>query len=79
VEATLARIEATIPSSRRLDIADVDIDDPAFESLLVGRKVKVLLRTWTYVRWRQDLIEDRNRLARCMPRPSRSTRHATPS
>src|SRR5581483_5434134 len=42
---------------------DVDIDDPAFESLLVGRKVKVLLQDVDRVRWRQDLIEDRNRLA----------------
>jgi hypothetical protein len=30
-------------SFEELDIADVDIDDPAFEALLVGRKVKVLL------------------------------------
>ncbi len=46
-----------------LDIEDVDIDDPAFESLLVGRKVKVLLQDVDLIRWRQDLIEDRNRLA----------------
>ena len=31
--------------------------------LLVGRKVKVLLQDVDRVRWRQDLIEDRNRLA----------------
>ena len=46
-----------------IDIADVDIEDPAFESLLVGRKVKVLLQDVDQIRWRQDLIEDRNRLA----------------
>ena len=46
-----------------LDIADVDIDDPAFESLLVGRKVKVLLADVDLIRWKQDLIEDRNRIA----------------
>jgi hypothetical protein len=50
-------------SIEELDIDDVDIDDPAFESLLVGRKVKVLLQDVDRVRWRQDLIEDRNRLA----------------
>src|SRR5262249_17297092 len=33
------------------------------ESLLVGRKVKVLLQDVDRIRWRQDLIEDRNRLA----------------
>src|SRR3546814_21040637 len=46
-----------------LAIDDVDIDDPAIESLLVGRKVKVLLQDVDRERWRQDLIEDRTRLA----------------
>jgi hypothetical protein len=63
VEATLTRIEAKSEEVEELDIADVDIDDPAFESLLVGRKVKVLLKDVDLVRWKQDLIEDRNRLA----------------
>ena len=44
VEATLARIEAQAEELEEIDIEDVDIDDPAFESLLVGRKVKVLLK-----------------------------------
>jgi hypothetical protein len=63
VEATLAKIEAQSESVEEIDIEDVDVDDSAFESLLVGRKVKVLLRDVDRVRWRQDLIEDRNRLA----------------
>jgi superfamily II DNA or RNA helicase len=63
VEATLARIEAQTEALEEIDIADVDDEDPAFESLLVGRKVKVLLQDVDRVRWRQDLIEDRNRLA----------------
>jgi hypothetical protein len=46
-----------------IDIADVDIEDPAFESLLVGRKVKVLLKDVDLIRWKHDLIEDCNRLA----------------
>ncbi|MBZ0170285.1 RNA polymerase-associated protein RapA [Candidatus Methylomirabilis lanthanidiphila] len=63
VEATLARIEVQAEELEEIDIADVDIDDPAFESLLVGRKVKVLLRDVDLIRWKQDLVEDRNRLA----------------
>ena len=63
VEATLARIKEQAVELEEHDIADVDIEDPAFESLLVGRKVKVLLRDVDLVRWKQDLIEDRNRLA----------------
>jgi len=63
VEATLARIEAHADEIEEIDIADVDIDDPVFECLLVGRKVKVLLGDVDLIRWKQDLIEDRNRLA----------------
>ena len=62
VEATLARLDAHAESVEETDIEDVDVDDPAFESLLVGRKVKVLLQDVDRIRWRQDLIEDRNRL-----------------
>jgi hypothetical protein len=63
VEATLSRIEAQATEIEEIDISDVDIDDLAFESLVVGRKVKVLLQDVDLVRWRQDLVEDRNRLA----------------
>ncbi len=62
VEATLARIEACADDVEELEIDDVDIEDPALESLLVGRKVKVLLKDVDLVRWRQDLVDDRNRL-----------------
>ena len=63
VETLLTRIEEQDGELEELDIADIDIEDAAFESLLVGRKVKVLLQDVDPVRWRQDLIEDRNRLA----------------
>jgi SNF2 family DNA or RNA helicase len=63
VDAMLSRIEAKTTELEEFDIADVDLDDQAFESLLVGRKVKVLLNDVDLIRWKQDLIEDRNRLA----------------
>jgi len=63
VETTLARIESHADELEEIDIEDVDLDDPAFESLLVGRKVKVLLKDVDLIRWKQELIEDRNRLA----------------
>ena len=63
VETTLARIEERADELEELNIADIDIEDPAFESLLVGRKVKVLLQDVDLIRWKQDLMEDRNRLA----------------
>lgn len=64
VEATLAKIEAQTEAVEEIEIEDVDIDDPAYESLLVGRKVKVLLKDVDLVRWKQDLTEDRDRLAK---------------
>ena len=63
VETILERIEKQDDELEERDIADIDIEDPAFESLLVGRKVKVLLKDVDRIRWRQELIEDRNRLA----------------
>ena len=63
VENTLAKIEAHQESLDEIEIEDVDIDDSAYESLLVGRKVKVLVKDVDLVRWKQDLTEDRNRLA----------------
>lgn len=63
VEATLARIETQAEEVDEIEIENLDLDDPAFESLVVCRKVKVLLKDVDLVRWKQDLIEDRNRLA----------------
>ncbi|MCC7137663.1 MAG: helicase [Planctomycetes bacterium] len=63
VEATLARIEEQPEELEEIDISSVDLDDPVFESMLVGRTVRVLLKDVDLIRWKQDLIEDRNRLA----------------
>jgi hypothetical protein len=62
VEALLAKIDAHDDTVDELPIDDIDVDDPTFEALLVGRKVKVLLQDVDRVRWRQDLVEDRERL-----------------
>ncbi len=63
VEELLAKIEAHEDALEELSIEDVEVDDPAFESLLIGRKVKVLLQDVDRVRWKQELTEDRNKLA----------------
>ena len=62
VEAMIARIDSHEESVEELSIDDVEVDDPDYETLLIGRKVKVLLQDVDRVRWQQDLIEDRNRL-----------------
>lgn len=63
VDALLAKIDSHDDSIEEIPIDDVDVDDPAFEPLLVGRKVKVLLQDVDRIRWRQDLVEDHQRLA----------------
>jgi hypothetical protein len=67
VEAALGRIERADAGGgpeefEEIGIADVDVDDGRFEPLLVGRKVKVLLRDLDLAKWGQDLREDRDRL-----------------
>jgi hypothetical protein len=62
IDELLARIESGGDEIEDIDIADVDIDDPAIETLLVGGKTKVLLTDVDKVRWKQDLHEDRNRI-----------------
>ena len=63
VKNLLTKIENNQESIEEIDIEEIDIDDPAFEPLLVGRKVKVLLQDMDAIRWKQDLTEDRNRLS----------------
>ena len=62
VDSMLKRIDAHEESFDEINIEDIEVDDSTFESLLVGRKVRVLLQDVDRVRWRQDLQEDRNRL-----------------
>ena len=63
VNGLLTKLNDHVDSIDEVSIEDVEVDNPEFESLLVGRKVKVLLQDVDRIRWRQDLTEDRNRLA----------------
>jgi hypothetical protein len=63
VDRLLSRLAEPVGDVEEASIEDIDIDDPTFETLLVGRKVKVLLQDVDRLKWRQDLQEDRNRLS----------------
>lgn len=63
VERIIARIDAHEDEVEELSIDDIDVDDAAYETMLIGRKVKVLLNDVDRVRWRQDLEDDRKRLS----------------
>ena len=62
VEDTLKKISDRTGEVEEIDIDEFDLEDPAVESLVVGRAVKVLLQDVDLVRWQQDLSEDRDRL-----------------
>ncbi len=66
VEATIKRIDGHDDSVEEIDLEEIDIDDPRFEPLLVGKRVKVLLQDVDRRRWRQDLDEDRQRLSQLL-------------
>ena len=59
VNSLINRIDAHEDSIEELSIDDIEVDDPLFETLGVGRSVRVLLADADRVRWRQDLIADR--------------------
>lgn len=44
------------------NIEDIDTDDTELEDLLIGKKVKVLLQDIDLIKWRQDLVADRDNL-----------------
>lgn len=70
VEKMLYKIEKTIEAVEQkqfdydaeMNINDIDIDDVEFESLMYGNNVKVLLQDMDLIKWRQDLIADRDKL-----------------
>lgn len=45
-----------------LDINDIDLDDTDFDNLMFGNNVKVLLQDMDLIRWKQDLLSDKDKL-----------------
>lgn len=63
VETLISRIDRHDDSIEALEVDELADDDPLFEEMGVGRRVRVLLSDADLVKWRQDLAEDRDRLA----------------
>ena len=66
IDATIAHLDSHDESIEGIDIEDIDVDDARFEALLVGKRVKVLMQDVDRISWKQDLTEDRNRIARLL-------------
>lgn len=45
-----------------LSINDIDLDDPEMDDSLIGSKVKVLLQDMDLIKWREDLMDDSEKL-----------------
>ena len=70
VEKILMKIDKTIENidqrqfdyDAETDISDIDIDDEEYDSLMFGNKVKVLLQDMDLIKWKQDLLSDKDKL-----------------
>jgi len=70
VENILYKIEKAIGAVEKmefdydaeLDINNIDIDDQEFDSLMFGNNVKVLLQDMDLLKWKQDLLLDKDKL-----------------
>lgn len=70
VENILYKIDRTIEAIEQrqldydaeMDISEIDIDDPEFESMMFGNNVKVLLQDMDLIKWKQDLLADKDKL-----------------
>ena len=58
-----------------LNIEEIEIDSEEFEPFLIGNKIKVLIQDVDRIRWKQELQEDQERLARML----RQAREITPA
>ncbi len=63
VDQLITRIDAHDEAVDELTIDDIELDDPLFETLAVGRRIRVLLADTDRIRWRQDLMEDHSQLS----------------
>lgn len=49
-----------------LSINDIDLDDNEFDDLMLGNTVKVLLQDMDLIRWKQDLLADKEKLEKIL-------------
>lgn len=67
IEGLLAQIDQHDNTEiSELSIEDIDFDTSEFDHILVGEKIKVLLKDVDRIRWRQELEEDRELLAKIL-------------
>lgn len=67
INFTLERIEQNkFEIKENLSINDIDLDDNDLDDLMLGNTVKVLLQDMDLIRWKQDLLSDKEKLERIL-------------
>lgn len=49
-----------------LNIEEIEVDDEAYEDLLIGNKIKVLIQDMDLIKWKQDLEDDKEKLEKLL-------------
>lgn len=63
IDKTLEAIEQSqLNYDAEMDISEIDIDDPEYDNLMFGNNVKVLLQDMDLIKWKQDLLADKDKL-----------------
>lgn len=63
IDKTLEAIEQSqLDYDAEMDISEIDIDDPEYDNLMFGNNVKVLLQDMDLIKWKQDLLADKDKL-----------------
>ena len=63
INIALSRIENNdVDYNTDVNIADIDLDDNEYEDIMFGKNVKILFKDIDLIRWKQDLLLDKEKL-----------------
>ena len=74
INFTLEKIEENqFEYDEDLSINDIDLDDNELDDLMLGNNVKVLLQDMDLIRWKQDLLSDKEKLEQILKEAKKVT------
>jgi hypothetical protein len=74
IDSLIDKIDNYKPGNETIgNITDIDIEDPELEDVLIGSKVKILMKDMDLIRWKQDLLYDREILVKLLVQAKKVT------
>ena len=74
INSALNKIENnSIEYDTDINISDIDLDDNEYEEMMFGNKVKILFKDIDLIRWKQDLLLDKEKLEWLLQESSKNT------